>query len=114
MMKVGEPEIEMSEENQIKIALRMTRAKTSGQTNDSCSDITQPTSKSGKQKSEEQSDANGKAQVGGNKGTSSDKRNSKEKPVLPHIREISESGKQNNAMIFTEADQKGDPTKKRK
>eukprot|EP00957_Ditylum_brightwellii_P064086 4861968-Ditylum_brightwellii.AAC.1 len=60
MMKVSEPEFEMSEENQNKIVSRMTRAKTYGQTHDDCSVITQLTSKCGKRKSEEQSGANGK------------------------------------------------------
>eukprot|EP00957_Ditylum_brightwellii_P200797 15306196-Ditylum_brightwellii.AAC.1 len=60
MMKVSDPEFEMSEENQNKIVPRMTRAKTYGQTHDGCLAITQLTSKSGKQKSEEQSGANGK------------------------------------------------------
>eukprot|EP00957_Ditylum_brightwellii_P077476 5886954-Ditylum_brightwellii.AAC.1 len=114
MMKFGEPEIGMSEENQNKISSRMMRAKTSDQTQDGSSTITQLASKSGKRKSEEQSGANGKAQVGGNKGTISDKGNNKGKPVLPHTRAISESGKQNNTMSLTEADQKGNPTKKRK
>eukprot|EP00957_Ditylum_brightwellii_P167855 12777686-Ditylum_brightwellii.AAC.1 len=80
MMKVSEPELEMSEAYQNKIVPMMTRAKTYGQTHDDWSVITQLTSKPGKQKSEEQSGANGKVRVGENKGTSSDKRINKGNP----------------------------------
>eukprot|EP00957_Ditylum_brightwellii_P015629 1179495-Ditylum_brightwellii.AAC.1 len=69
MIKVVKPEIGKFEEKQNKLTISMTRAKTACQTQDGISTITYLTSKSGKSKSEEQNDANGKFQVGGNKGT---------------------------------------------
>eukprot|EP00957_Ditylum_brightwellii_P172563 13137033-Ditylum_brightwellii.AAC.1 len=90
----------------------MTRAKTTGQTQNGITTITHLTFKSGKCKSEEQSGANGKAQVGGNKGAIIDKGNSKGKPVLTHTGALSEADKQNNGTSLIDADQKGDSTKK--
>eukprot|EP00957_Ditylum_brightwellii_P212034 15366883-Ditylum_brightwellii.AAC.2 len=90
----------------------MTRAKTAGQIQDGTTIITNPSSKPGKRKSEEQSGATGNAQFGGNQGFNINKVNNKENPALTHTGVLSEVGELENGANFTDADQKGNPTKK--
>eukprot|EP00957_Ditylum_brightwellii_P187120 14252221-Ditylum_brightwellii.AAC.1 len=58
------------------------RAKAAGQVQDATANITQPISKSGKRKSEEQSGITRSVQINGNQGITTDKGNTKRNPVL--------------------------------